>query len=73
VHSGADRRDAGGSQRARRLHRRGLDVRPELAIADGALGFWKAAGEVWPTTRRLPTAAHPFVVADVVTANNTAP
>jgi transposase-like protein len=26
-------------------------VRPELAIADGALGFWKAAGEVWPTTR----------------------
>jgi putative transposase len=32
------------------LKRRGLDVRPELAIADGALGFWKAAGEVWPTT-----------------------
>jgi hypothetical protein len=24
---------------------------PELAIADGALGFWKAAGEIWPTTR----------------------
>jgi putative transposase len=22
-----------------------------LAIADGALGFWKAAGEVWPTIR----------------------
>jgi transposase-like protein len=20
-------------------------------IADGALGFWKAAGEIWPTTR----------------------
>ena len=33
------------------LKRRGFDVRPELAIADGALGFWKAAGEVWPTTR----------------------
>jgi putative transposase len=33
------------------LKRRGLDVRPELAIADGALGFWKAAGEIWPTTR----------------------
>jgi transposase-like protein len=33
------------------LKRRGLAVRPELAIADGALGFWKAAGEVWPTTR----------------------
>jgi putative transposase len=33
------------------LKRRGLDVRPELAIADGALGFWKAAGEIWPTMR----------------------
>jgi transposase-like protein len=26
-------------------------VQPELVIADGALGFWKAAGEVWPTAR----------------------
>ena len=33
------------------LKRRGLDVRPELAIADGALGYWKAAGEVWPAMR----------------------
>lgn len=33
------------------LKRRGLDARPELAIADGALGFWKAVGEIWPTTR----------------------
>ncbi len=33
------------------LKRRGLAIAPELAIADGALGFWKAAGEVWPTTR----------------------
>jgi len=33
------------------LRRRGLDVPPELMIADGALGFWKAAGEVWPTAR----------------------
>ena len=32
------------------LKRRGLDARPELVIADGALGFWKAAGEVWPKT-----------------------
>jgi len=30
------------------LKRRGLDGAPELMIADGALGFWKAAGEVWP-------------------------
>ena len=33
------------------LKRRGLEVPPELAIADGGLGFWKAAGEVWPRTR----------------------
>ena len=33
------------------LRRRGLDVRPELAIADGGLGFWKASGEVWPKMR----------------------
>jgi Transposase, Mutator family len=39
------------------LKRRGLDVRPHLAIADGALGFWKAAGEVWPATRELTLVA----------------
>jgi hypothetical protein len=26
-------------------------VAPELAVADGALSFWKALGELWPTTR----------------------
>ena len=30
--------------------RRGLDAPPQLAIGDGALGFWKAVGEVWPKT-----------------------
>ena len=33
------------------LKRRGLAVAPELAVADGALGFWQAIEEVWPTTR----------------------
>jgi hypothetical protein len=33
------------------LKRRGLALGPELAVADGALGFWKAIEEVWPTTR----------------------
>ena len=33
------------------LKRRGLAIQPELMIADGALGFWKAAGEVWPKAR----------------------
>jgi putative transposase len=33
------------------LKRRGLAIGPELAVADGALGFWKALAEVWPNTR----------------------
>jgi putative transposase len=33
------------------LKRRGLAMGPELAIADGALGFWQAIEEVWPQTR----------------------
>ena len=33
------------------LRRRGLSLGPELAVADGALGFWKALEEVWPKTR----------------------
>src|SRR5881396_3352157 len=33
------------------LKRRGLAMPPELAIADGALGFWQAIEEVWPQTR----------------------
>jgi transposase-like protein len=33
------------------LKRRGLSMGPELAIADGALGFCQALEEVWPQTR----------------------
>src|SRR5262249_51451590 len=33
------------------LKRRGLSMGPKLAVADGALGFWQAIEEVWPTTR----------------------
>src|SRR4051812_38849649 len=53
VHPGADRRDVGRPARnwsaqdwrdlLLDLKRRGLDVAPRLVIADGALGFWKAA------------------------------
>ena len=55
------------------LKRRGLTAGPELAVADGALGFWKALGEVWPKTleqrcwvhktanvlNKLPKSQHP--------------
>jgi len=33
------------------LKARGLETAPELAIGDGALGFWSALAEVFPTTR----------------------
>jgi putative transposase len=33
------------------LKARGLEIAPELAAGDGALGFWKALEEVFPATR----------------------
>lgn len=33
------------------LKARGLATAPQLAIADGGLGFWKALGEIWPMAR----------------------
>ena len=30
---------------------RGLKIAPEIAVGDGALGFWKALDEVFPSTR----------------------
>ncbi len=33
------------------LKARGLTTDPELAVGDGALGFWKALTKVWPGTR----------------------
>lgn len=35
----------------RRLKKRGLNMPPELAIGDGALGFWTALRDVFPETR----------------------
>ena len=34
-----------------RLHKQGLAQPPELAVGDGALGFWKALAKQWPETR----------------------
>ena len=33
------------------VKRRGLQTTPEIAVGDGALGFWKAVEEVYPATR----------------------
>lgn len=44
----------------------GLAIAPELATGDGALGFWKALHEVWPTTRQQRCWVHK--VANVLNA-----
>jgi transposase-like protein len=33
------------------VKRRGLEIAPDLAVGDGALGFWKAIEEAFPATR----------------------
>jgi transposase-like protein len=61
------------------LKGRGLSVPPEIAVGDGALGFWKAVDEAWPETRhqrwwvhktsnvlnKLPKSVHPAAKADL--------
>jgi putative transposase len=43
------------------LKARGLAIAPELATGDGALGFWKALEEVFPTTRQQRCWVHKTV------------
>src|SRR5476651_384656 len=33
------------------IKQRGLEIAPDLAVGDGALGFWRAIEEVFPSTR----------------------
>ena len=51
LHRRRARERAGLARPAARPEAAWLVVPPELAVADGALGFWKALGEVWPKTR----------------------
>ena len=58
---------------------RGLEVPPEIAVGDGAMGFWRALDEVFPGTRhqrcwvhktsnvlnKFPKSMHPAVKADL--------
>jgi putative transposase len=43
------------------LKARGLVIAPELATGDGALGFWKALEEIFPTTRHQRCWVHKTV------------
>jgi len=66
------------------LKARGLSAPPELAVGDGALGFWKALDEVFPGTRHqrcwfhkvanvlnhFPKSMQPAVTADLRDISN---
>ena len=43
------------------IKRRGLEIPPDLAVGDGALGFWKAIDEVFPSTRHQRCWVHKTV------------
>ena len=43
------------------VKQRGLQIAPEIAVGDGALGFWKALDEVFPGTRRQRCWVHKTV------------
>lgn len=40
---------------------RGLSIAPEIAVGDGALGFWKAIEEIFPSTRHQRCWQHKLV------------
>jgi transposase-like protein len=43
------------------LKARGLSIAPEIAVGDGALGFWKALDEIFPSTRHQRCWQHKLV------------
>ncbi len=43
------------------LRERGMTTAPEIAVGDGALGFWKALRQVFPTTREQRCTVHKTV------------
>ncbi len=43
------------------VKQRGLQIAPEIAVGDGALGFWKALDEVFPSTRHQRCWVHKTV------------
>ena len=61
------------------IKKRGLEVPPEIAVGDGAMGFWKALDEVFPGTKhqrcwvhktanvlnKFPKSMHPAVKANL--------
>lgn len=51
VHDGVRESEQSWKEVLLDLKARGLDTDPQVAVGDGALGFWKALPKVFPTTR----------------------
>ena len=51
VEDGYRESEASWLEMLRGLEGRGLAIEPELAVGDGALGFWKALAQVWSNTK----------------------
>jgi transposase-like protein len=51
VHDGVRESEQSWKEVLLDLKARGLEISPEVAVGDGALGFWKALPKVYPTTR----------------------
>ena len=52
VHSGYSESKQSWSELLLSLKKRGLKESPKLAVADGALGFWSALEEIYPTCKQ---------------------
>ena len=51
VHDGVRESEQSWKEVLLDLQARGLEIAPQVAVGDGALGFWKARPKVFPTTR----------------------
>jgi transposase-like protein len=51
VHDGQRESELSWKELLLEVKSRGLKIAPELAVGDGALGFWKALPQVYPATR----------------------
>ena len=61
VHDGVRESEISWKEVLLDLRERGMTAAPEIAVGDGALGFWKALREVFPTTREQRCTVHKTV------------
>jgi transposase-like protein len=58
IHDGVRESEISWKEVLLSMRERGMSVAPEIAVGDGALGFWKALRQVFPTTREQRCTVH---------------